>query len=1349
VRVGDEWNWFVSVEQEASMKSLFCNLFWHDQRSEIKHHLTQQSFLLEPLENRLLLSADPLGVTATVTGVDQVIPGPSTIVWANRGQASDNFDAAFGAGAPADAARAVVDAAIDAWNRVVVNFNHAAGIGPPDLSETISMNLGNPAFGAGTTTTIGADGKPTAGSVTINLGDPDGDGTSNWWVDPTPNDNSEFMGNIVNAFAGDAQAGSPAFGQNDLFTVVLAELTHNMGIANAGAATARYNTGGFYTDTGIADDAEGPPGNFFLFQGPSIDALMTQALVGGSAFPLHTAGPRAGNSSITFGGSTVFGAEDNGNALFETGRRYLVSNRTALVLQDAYDYNIVMPETFGTFYAVLDETTGLLTIRGGADNTLINNVNQGPSSDNITITRDGDNIVVSVDVGVDVPGTGTGRALNDQQDAFVSVFGAGQVRSISVLAGGGNDRIVIGRDVNVPITVSDGAGDDFVDFSQSSVGVTYTPDGGNDTVLGTPFNDTFFSGVGNDTFLGGGGSDTFNWSPGDGNDVIEGGDGNDVLVFNGSGLAETFTLSAVGTRLQLQRNVSSITMDVAGVEQVDLNALGGGDFTTVNDLTPTDVQVINIDLGVGAADNVTVKGRAVADNLTAALSSIGVVTVSGLDYNVNVSNASAADDTLTVDGDDGNDTIKAVPQVESTIGIVLSGGDGNDYLSGDATLSGGAGNDILIGGAGGDSIFGDDGDDLLDGRGGSNTLDGGAGTDTILVSGTAGADNITIDHIGGSFTITGGLSTGTNAITGMEAVRVEGGDGPDYITLNISVAGGLNYTVLGGNPIGAPGDILQVNSSATMAVTPGPENDAGSVDVATPTPTNVSYDEIEQLIIGGPGAAVINGTEGPDTITVRARDSSTHAGADGVQDFTVALNTLPEILFLNKASLFINALGGSDQITLQTPAPNNAVWDVDVTIDGGLPPADTDRVIVETPVVGGETAVCTPDAFDGGKLDLTTLSSPITMTHVEALVYDGRGDSDILTIVGTDDADTIVHNPGSSNQAGTLQVNNLLALSYQNLGSAVILTVDGGGDTDTLVYNGTAINDSFIITGAGSPGGAGQVSLNSRLPLNTIGVETLTLEGLSGDDTFTLMPAISASVYSTINFNGGDQASAAGDRVILFGTPSDDNIIVNGSAILLGGRTINTSGIESVSLDALANGGDYITYNGLSVPGIILINFRNVENIIVNGNAPTPTETDTLTFVGTNNVDTFQINLAAAGIPGDPVLQLKNGTTTLLTLENYSNFNTLRVLGLDGEDTFNVKVAATGPSRNLFVDGGAPTGKKKSTDNLNINYVSPRPSIIHSAATQDPDAGLVDLDYGTARFVVQYDDIEQVVIRKN
>ena len=146
--------------------------------------------------------------------------------------------------------------------------------------------------------------------------------------------------------------------------------------------------------------------------------------------------------------------------------------------------------------------------------------------------------------------------------------------------------------------------------------------------------------------------------------------------------------------------------------------------------------------------------------------------------------------------------------------------------------------------------------------------------------------------------------------------------------------------MLGGNPIGTTGgDSLTVNSAATMTVTAGPENDAGSVDAATTTPTNVSFDEIEVLIIGGGGGGVINGTNGNDAITVIARDDSFNAAADGVQDFTAVVNAGLEILFLNQPTLTVNALGGSDTIVVRTPAPNNAVWDVDVTVDGGTPSA--------------------------------------------------------------------------------------------------------------------------------------------------------------------------------------------------------------------------------------------------------------------------------------------------------------------------------------------------------------------------------------------------------------------------
>src|SRR6266540_561083 len=187
----------------------------------------RQSFLLEPLESRLLLSAD--------------VGTASTIVWVNRGD--DNFDDVFGTNAPA--ARAVVDAAIDSWNHVITDFHYSDG------SNVFALTLSMADSGTGTGASAGfptniIDGKPQAGTITISrgndtTGDGDGDGAG-FFIDPTPFESSEFTGNIVNAFAGDAQAGSPAAGLTDLYTVALLELTHEMGITSDDGL--RYQTGG-------------------------------------------------------------------------------------------------------------------------------------------------------------------------------------------------------------------------------------------------------------------------------------------------------------------------------------------------------------------------------------------------------------------------------------------------------------------------------------------------------------------------------------------------------------------------------------------------------------------------------------------------------------------------------------------------------------------------------------------------------------------------------------------------------------------------------------------------------------------------------------------------------------------------------------------------------------------------------------------------------------------------------------------------------------------------------------------------------------------------------------------------
>ena len=97
-------------------------------------------------------------------------------------------------------------------------------------------------------------------------------------------------------------------------------------------------------------------------------------------------------------------------------------------------------------------------------------------------------------------------------------------------------------------------------------------------------------------------------------------------------------------------------MDLAGVEEIDLNALGGADRLTVNDVSGTDLTEIQTDLagsqGVvddGAADQVVVNGTARNDVITASGRG-GKVSVTGLAAIVDITNANPAQDQLAING---------------------------------------------------------------------------------------------------------------------------------------------------------------------------------------------------------------------------------------------------------------------------------------------------------------------------------------------------------------------------------------------------------------------------------------------------------------------------------------------------------------------------------------------------------------------------------------------------------------------------------------------------------------------------------------------------------------------------
>ena len=322
-----------------------------------------------------------------------------------------------------------------------------------------------------------------------------------------------------------------------------------------------------------------------------------------------------------------------------------------------------------------------------------------------------------------------GSGQGDGQPDTVIVNGTAGDDQIKVVSSG-SSVLVNGLSAQMTITgaepgndslvINGLAGNDTIDASRLRAGqidLTLNGGDGNDTIIGSAGNDLVIGGRGNDVALMGAGDDTFVWNPGDGSDTVEGQAGTDTLLFNGANVNENIDISANGGRVRLARDVANIVMDLNSVEDIQLNTLGGADTVTVNDLTGTGAQKVNIDLGVngasdGQADTVVLNATNGDDTITVANNN-GVVTVSGLSTDVTISNFDA-NDRIVINGLGGDDVIEASGL--SGMQLTANGGDGDDVLIGSP------GNDILTGGAGDDVLIGGAGQDFLDGGPGNNIL---------------------------------------------------------------------------------------------------------------------------------------------------------------------------------------------------------------------------------------------------------------------------------------------------------------------------------------------------------------------------------------------------------------------------------------------------------------------------------------------------------------------------------------------------------------------------------------------------------------------------------------------------
>jgi len=464
---------------------------------------------------------------------------------------------------------------------------------------------------------------------------------------------------------------------------------------------------------------------------------------------------------------------------------------------------------------------------------------------------------------------------------------AGVLADAELFGGKGEDRLIYlgaalgtlhGGDGDDELKASDAVlfGDAGDDYLAGGPGKDWLDGGdGADTLVGNEDNDTLLGGQGDDILIGGQGddviygdedADAFQWADGDGNDLVEGGTGNDAFYLLGTDGNDDIAATAAVPRIKVTFNAS--TLDVAAMESLGILAGKGADQFLLGDLSFIDAVTVSLDLGEpgtpdGAEDTIKVHGRNVADRIAV---SVGgeAISIDGLSSRVFLASSEVQGDTLAIYGNDGDDRVRANRGVEQKIKLTIDGGAGDDFLSADAILIGGPGDDFLEGGAGDDKLFGNEGDDTLIGGAGDDTFDGGPGFDTILIRGTAGRDTISVTQTSATLLAsdvalvssendTLALVQGARTV---EAARIEAGAGDDTIIVswadNLGVDGenanSLRFDIEGGPA--STRDRLSVVDEGTgdlILYRRAEVDSAGSITIgpANPEPLELTFEGIE------------------------------------------------------------------------------------------------------------------------------------------------------------------------------------------------------------------------------------------------------------------------------------------------------------------------------------------------------------------------------------------------------------------------------------------------------------------------------------------------------------------------
>ena len=768
--------------------------------------------------------------------------------------------------------------------------------------------------------------------------------------------------------------------------------------------------------------------------------------------------------------------------------------------------------------------------------------------------------------------------------------------------GSGDDAFIAFNELNIPVVLHGGAGNDFLAFSSTTAScatsgnqATLYGGDGNDDLRGGVCKDYLDGGTGNDYLDGGAGADTMIGADGDDtffgyitevmNETTAAGAGTDTFELVGTPGADTLTVGvhAGGVRI----GYGSGNLDLSQFENLTLRTQGGDTVTLSGALRTVGIQNVSIGFGMThlAPNEATVCDATEAATTPKPADCTDTVTVLGGSDTVTVNLTDTAD-VLTVTGSmaaplavlsRGTGALQVADDTSVTQDLipttVMTWQDNYTLTLSGSSLAAGERDQLNVNTLGGEDLL------RLTSLQVASLFDLGSGDDVVKVgSRAAGAHTTgTLDAVAAPLDVSGGAGTDSLDVD-------DSGDTADN-------TGSLTSELLGG--LGLHGEGIGYLGIETLGIRLGSGADSFTI-VSTSSTTTTTLragnggDTI--LVESVSGATFVHGDAGADTIRIRSVSAPLEVYG-GTENDSFRVGSLAPTLggVLDLIAAYVKLSGGAGTDVLDVDDSGDTTGDIGyltkdrlaglgMTIDGGhtaAKPAWSITVVNAADghfriTIGGRTtaaiafdakAKVVQDAINaalGGSF-VTVTRSPVTRGHgitylirwvgaftgaPPAASVDGSG---LVAASGTTSSATLAtmtsgyidHDTFETLSLGLGSGDDLLDVDSTQTGPSGLTSVDSGAGDDVLTVETTS-GPTLV------QGGAGADSISVNAILDPPG----TPNGLAGGTTRT-----AANALTLVGGAGSDTYTisvwSAGSSRIVVADGSDDGasnaLFVNGT----------------------------------------------------------------------------------------------------------------------------------------------------------------------------------------------------------